>query len=606
MKQISFIFCISWVALCPLAAQTDVFQSVKINKVPADLPLTYSLWKLALDTREKPGSAAENAESMGLVARAGDGMIRVEIVDKSDSATTIDRAFLEGLGIEIRRTWRNRASAWIHPDNIIPAAQQLKPGYILQAPDRPHHENQGPATMHSASYIANGAGGNGIRIAVIDLGFDLFTEARNAGHISNNTTVINLAGGNFEDPNDSPHGTACLETVFDHAPNAIYFAYKVEDLTDLGAAVEDCIDKDVDIISHSLSWFNTGWADDSGDVCAAVQEASDNGIWFFTSAGNYADGQHAQRDWNDPDGDDWYNWTANNETNTFSVAPNCQVRIDLQGPNSMCDYDLFLVDQNNELIQSSQSGSIVETLTWTNSGAQAATVGIVLRNDGPGNCPFELFVTSSQCQIWLNYSDAENSTTIPSNSTAFNLYSVGAVDYSNYDNPPGSEPIANYSSRGPTNSGSLGVDICAPTFTTTFSAGNFDGTSCATPNAAGATAAFMSAHPNLLNFQIREILLRKATLYHDWGSTGTDNTYGYGGLRLYDFLPNTVYVYQYVSFQPTNIQPYPSPKYANIYAPENSNVIILDQHFTIATPQNPVVLDKKMVYRTALNSSSID
>ena len=54
------------------------------------------------------------------------------------------------------------------------------------------------------------------------------------------------------------------------SPGATWRLYKTNSLADLGTAVDNCIANGVDVITHSISRYNTGWDDNSGDACGPV------------------------------------------------------------------------------------------------------------------------------------------------------------------------------------------------------------------------------------------------------------------------------------------------------------------------------------------------
>jgi hypothetical protein len=106
---------------------------------------------------------------------------------------------------------------------------------------------------------------------------------------------------------------------------------------------------------------------------------------------------------------------------------------------------------------------------------------------------------------------------------------VAAIDPYN-----ASYPIADFSSRGPTNctpSGASAIkpDIAAPGVDTYSSVpggySSYSGTSMASPHINGAIALMLQANPNLEVETIKEILYSTAT---DLGSPGEDNSYGHG------------------------------------------------------------------------------
>jgi len=89
---------------------------------------------------------------------------------------------------------------------------------------------------------------------------------------------------------------------------------------------------------------------------------------------------------------------------------------------------------------------------------------------------------------------------------AFNIITVGAVDYT--------KTIASFSSLGPTSDGRIKPEVCAmgvSNYWASTDGVNYDytgdGTSCATPIAAGIAGMLKSAWPHLTNAQIRKTFL---------------------------------------------------------------------------------------------------
>jgi subtilisin family serine protease len=109
---------------------------------------------------------------------------------------------------------------------------------------------------------------------------------------------------------------------------------------------------------------------------------------------------------------------------------------------------------------------------------------------------------------------------------------VGAV---NVNSPYSLEP---YSSRGPTfgsggtcSGGSINPDIAgyANVSTVSYGSGAFNGTSAATPHVGGAAALVLGANPSYNVSQLQSYLENNAV---DLGTSGKDNLYGAGRLRL--------------------------------------------------------------------------
>ncbi|MCB0583209.1 MAG: hypothetical protein KDD10_28275, partial [Phaeodactylibacter sp.] len=478
MKTINFIL----ILFLPLLAfGQDMPRNVDLGK-PNPYPFITSAL-LAIDEAGKDNATKGIELARSKYMPVNDGKIYVEIVHGAvtDLDKPVDGKALEArLNIDVTTTYKNRASAWVEVGRLLDVARRLPPGHSLNEVVVLAEDNQGPGLMNSDTYATATTGGEGIRIAVIDGNYNGLTAARAAGAVPSlaNSTFFNYAGGSFEGGSSS-HGTSCLETVFDHAPNAEYYIMKVSSFADLGAAVQDCINNGVDIISHSISRYNTGWDDDTGAACAAAWEASKNGILFFTSAGN-RNGTHWQGAFNDPDGDGWHNWSGTDEGNNFTIngiagaAGTVQARLQWNSPSTEDHYDLYLYEAGtNNLLASSTNAGQFESLNYSTTTGQQ--VYLAVRANTPNPPEFELFNHDARCTNF-QFASTRSSTTSPSNSTSPNVISVGALPMADYNQPPGTTGIiAAYSSRGPTNNGNPAPDLCAPTNTTT-TGGAFTGT----------------------------------------------------------------------------------------------------------------------------------
>ena len=139
---------------------------------------------------------------------------------------------------------------------------------------------EGPAAINSVSYRDAGRNGTGLTIAVIDHGFIGLTAAKNNGDAPGTYTAIDYVDGDSTIEEETDHGTGCVEDAFDHCPGATWRLYRIGSASDLGAAVNNCIANGVDMISLSIVWFNMGWADNSGNICSAANNASSHGMLF--------------------------------------------------------------------------------------------------------------------------------------------------------------------------------------------------------------------------------------------------------------------------------------------------------------------------------------
>jgi hypothetical protein len=563
-------------------------------------------------------SAQNLAQNMNLRTREVNGqkLINVEIVYKNDYNATkitdeINTSYLEGLGFKVETQYKNRASLWISANEILAKGSKLDADYFMFAVRNIFHDNQGPGLMNSDSY--SGTGGSGRRVAIFDSGFGSLSSASTNGHVPASFAYMwrngSVVGSIASMSSGSVHGTACVETVYDHAPNATYELFDVGNDTEKGAAVTLCKAHGVDVISMSLSSYNTGWADNTGAACAAADDAGDNGILFFTSCGNRAE-THWEGSFSDSDNDNWHQFSGTDEGNNRTVLSGETAEVYLSwNPVANSNYDVYIyrLSDNAVLASSTNSGLTFESTSWTNTGGSSVTVYIAVRKIGSASPTFEIF--SHDDASTYQYQVASGSNTSPSNTTNNNVISVGAVPRTNYNSASGTSGInASYSSQGPTNSGNLAPKICSPTNTTTFVyGGNFGGTSCATPNAAGMATAFWANHSYLDATGVRQILFKKADLYKDWGTAGADNIYGNGGLFLYDYFANTRYLFRGGNNTlGLSYRPFYTFSQAQSGTPNNGRVMILGGNYT----ENVVMgtgggLNKNITYRSIKENAGV-
>lgn len=587
-KILTLIFALTFLVVY----SQEITNAQLVENVPENVRIDATLYSIGKLAANNKAAAETQMSDAGLRMRTGSNnekLVNVEIVYKNDYNATkiegeIDKNYLESLGFKVETLWKNRASVWINVNEIMPLGLKLDNKYFMFAVRKILHDNQGPANMNSDSY--SGVGGSGRRVAIFDSGFGSLSSAVSGGHCptpaymwrngSQVATVASMSSGDV-------HGTACVETVFDHAPDATYELYDVGNDTEKGAAVNLCQSHGVNVISMSLSTYNNGWADNTGAACIAANDAGSSGILFFTSCGNRAQ-THWEGSFSDANGNNWHDWSGSDEQNNRTAAAGDYIRASLSwNPVANSDYDVYIyrASDNTVLASSTNSGVTFEDVGWTNNTGSSVSIYIAVRKIGSASPVFEVF--SHDDGSAYQYQVASGSNTSPSNSTNDNVLSVGAVPYTSYGSAAGTSGIiASYSSQGPTNSGNLAPAISSPTNTTTFVyGGGFGGTSCATPNAAGMAVAFWSGNTYLDGTGVRQILLKKAQIYKDWGTGGVDYIYGNGGLFLYDYAANTRYMHR-GSSNTTGLttRPFYTFAQAQTNTPDNGKVVILGGTYT--------------------------
>ncbi len=468
--------------------------------------------------------------------RAADGPRAVVVlVPAAGEAATIDTTALAALGVEILAQSKSLMRASV-PTASLRAVSELPSVAFVRRPYRPHAQqtlSEGLAHIRAFENHAAGAQGQGVKVAVIDGGF------KGADKLSEDLPVRRWYRdytGEGIYASTSAHGTACAEVIYDVAPAAELYLYKVADEVDLENAKDRCIQNGVAVVNYSATWVNTGFGDGRGLICDIVNDAADHGILWVNAVGNYAQ-RHYAGFWHDSDADNRHNFAAGDDAVNFFAEVGDAIRVTLtwdDWPSTTADYDLYLYYQDalgniREVGKSTDvqgnGGEPVEFLEYF--AGITGTYGISVVRVGEA-APKRLRVWSWHHDI--EYPVSASSLGIPSD--ARGALSVGAIHHDQWD----LGTLASYSSRGPTADGRIKPDLVAPAgvATASYGADGFSGTSAAAPHVAGAAALLKSANPSLTRDELWNALVA-ATV--NLGAPGKDDSTGYGKLVLAVSVP---------------------------------------------------------------------
>lgn len=382
--------------------------------------------------------------------------------------------------------------------------------------------SEGVAVTGAASFHSSGFRGQGVKIAVIDLGFAGLSTAQARGELPANIMTFDFSGTGLQ--STTSHGTAVAEIIYDMAPGAQLILMKIADEVDLENAVDEAIRQGVDIINHSIGWFNTNFYDGTGPIAAAVSRARSAGILWVNAAGNYAR-RHWQGFATDSDGDGWVEFGSGREGLQFSARAGETISVFLtwrDWPRSAQDYDLFVVNSSGVPLASSER---------LQSGTQPPTENLFF--SAPASGTYEIRVraaaVSSAKQLAIfnlnqDISPAVAQGSIVAPADASTAIAVGAINYLNWT----TGPIESFSSQGPTTDGRTKPDISGPSSVSVSTAGwnPFVGTSAAAPHVAGAAALFLSEDPTLTTSGLEARLKGEAI------PMGSPTQFGAGRLNL--------------------------------------------------------------------------
>ena len=504
----------------------QIFQAPDI-KLPEQghLKLQSELFQLIEIEKRGEASAFVQRSGVDLV----DGMVRV-VIEAAPGQARLATQAAETLGTMVETIHADWVQVVV-PISMLTALADTPSIDSVRLPQIPWPAgtSEGLDLINAPEWHSAGFTGAGVKVAILDLGFQGY-DALLGTELPDSVTVQSFRSDGDITDSGQVHGTACAEIVYDIVPDADFYLVNFGTDVEWSNAVDWLIAQEVDVISSSIIWVNTGPGDGTGPICEKVAEARSAGILWSNAAGNQAL-LHWMGSWEDTDSDDWHEFDPGlDESNAIYADSGYPIVIFLKWDDpwgaSSNDYNLYLFDD---------TAPVPNRVAWSQNvqnGNDDPVERLIYMAEYDGYYHIAIQEASATEAVSfhlhtyygdLQYRVSSGSLLEPADSSS--AVTVGAVRWDNLD------VLESFSSQGPTADGRTKPDLVAPDRVSTMSygAGAFWGTSSSAPHVAGAAALVKDRHPSYTPADIQAFLEGLAV---DLGDVGKDNLYGSGMLYL--------------------------------------------------------------------------
>ncbi len=465
-------------------------------------------------------------------------------------------SFLEDNGGDPRNVGEDYIEAYVPVTLLGPVSEQ--PGVIRVReiiPPEPAQSSQGvpghgPAAHLSTAWNEAGYSGQGVKVGIIDLGFEGFsglmgTELPATVQARCYTNIGRFTQNLADCENGNDHGTIVAESLIDIAPQVdLYIGYPGVSNGDLQAVADWMVSEGVSVINYSVAERFDGPGNGTSPISISplntVDRAVTGGAVWVNSAGNHARTTwFARAPFLDQDRNGRIEFVPGDESNNMTLAAGDRIRVQLRwegswgGARTDLSIGLFNFDTREwvEIINDPQSGGSghipLELLVYTVPVDGDGHYGVLVGH-ASGSIPDWI-----QLMVWgvesIRHYTKYGSIVNPAESDNSGMLTVGSAHWNDV------HAIEQDSSRGPTPDRRVKPDVVGADCGATalrplndYSSG-FCGTSQAAPHVAGMVALVRQRFPSYTPTQVASYLKDNAEQRQ---SPDPNDTWGHGFARL--------------------------------------------------------------------------
>ncbi len=437
-------------------------------------------------------------------------------------------------------------------------------------------QDEGVQATHAYLLHQHGFQGQGIKVGIIDFGYAHYQTLRAKNLVPDPKKTMAFIQGRRQNQltttgaKTTVHGTATTEVIYSMAPKAEFYIAQVGDGDgsasdgDVAQAMKWLAEQKVNIINFSGGGHFRSH-DGTSPLDKQVQQMFDAGILWVNAAGNEG-AKHWLGKIQDKNNNQLIDISPQGDFLVIEKKQSGYLQIVINWDDwADSKQGAKYIDVNAMLLSRSASGQVITVDIAKDSRSLGASAIEVISTQVPAGI-YYLALTADK-YIPKNIHVFVEGANLPQNiasgsigipATAEASLSVAAWDVR-------TKNIAVYSSHGYTDDGRVKPDISAPTnvMNTGYQIAQnrrYEGTSAASPYAAGFAAAYWSKYPSLSNTELKKRLIQQTTTTISKQSPSQFAGYGLLDARKISFTPTPT---------PT---PTPAPQPPSVTSPPNTDV----------------------------------